>query len=80
MTSPTFEQPEHINIHTEDDILDSMKQTGTFLSPFESDKGRNRGDKHNKTSHKCKKKSHFRCKSGVSKISKRHNLNKSVLE
>lgn len=80
MSSPTFEPPERINIHTDDDVLDSMRKTGTFLSPFESNKGRNKTDKTSKSGTKSRRKTHSRWKSGFTKLAKRHNLNKSVLE
>lgn len=80
MASPTFEPPEHININTDDDVLDSMRKTGTFLSPFESNKGRNKPDKTSKSGTKSRRKTHSRWKSGFTKLAKRNNLNKSVLE
>ena len=80
MTSPTFEKPEPLNINTTDEISSSMKQTGNFLSPFESSKGRNKSEKFSKSHTRHRKKSQPRWKSGITKLSKRHNLNKSVLD
>lgn len=78
MTSPTSEKTDAININTEGDVLEAMaKRQTTFLTPFESEKGRN---KKSRSQQKTTKKSHTRCKSGMTKLSRRNNLNRSVIE
>ena len=78
MTSPNFEMPDSLkNLNNEP--INILKETGTFSNLANNEK-KSKYEHSRKTNNKSKKKSHSRCKSGVPKTFKRHNLNKSVLE
>ena len=68
-----------LNASPEMDMKESSKERTTFLTAFENNKGRNKVDNKSK-SHSRHRRKHNRCKSGISKLSKRNNMNKSALD
>jgi len=79
MTSPVNNEKRQTRIKTDENTNVNNKDSSSLLSPFESNKGRNRPERQLRGS-KNKTKHHTRWKSGFTKSTKRNYLNKSAMD